>query len=183
MKSPCSLLCLGIFLSGAASLKPRALASDSVLLTEEDIGNFSAIAFGDETAVSFDDDPSVPCKVFPSDEAWPAAEEWAQLNETLGGALLQPKPAAAVCYQGPDFDLQQCQYLLTNASSTRFWLDDPLVSLTEWSQGRTCAVAMDPVGNCTRGGFPEYVVNVTTVKHIQAAVNFARNKNIRLVIK
>jgi FAD/FMN-containing dehydrogenase len=32
-------------------------------------------------------------------------------------------------------------------------------------------------------GFPEYVVNVSTAAQVQLAVNFARNLNIRLVIK
>lgn len=42
----------------------------------------------------------------------------------------------------------------------------------------------DPAsGNCTHGGFPVYTVNVSDVKHIQLAVNFARNANLRLVIK
>jgi hypothetical protein len=36
---------------------------------------------------------------------------------------------------------------------------------------------------CTLGGFPEYVVNVTSTAQVQLAVNFARNLNIRLVIK
>jgi hypothetical protein len=36
---------------------------------------------------------------------------------------------------------------------------------------------------CTLGGFPEYVVNVTSAAQVQLAVNFARNLNIRLVIK
>ncbi|KAI0165160.1 FAD-binding domain-containing protein [Hypoxylon sp. FL1284] len=183
MKPNTSLLCLGIILSKATALEPHVLASDSVLLTEEDIGDFSAIAFGDETAVFSDPAPDVSCKVFPDDDVWPSQEEWTRLNNTIDGVLLQPKPAAAVCYQGPDFDAEQCQFLLTNARSSHFWLDEPLVALSEWAQGRTCVLEMDPEGSCTRGGFPEYVVNATSVKHIQAAVNFARNKNIRLVIK
>lgn len=36
---------------------------------------------------------------------------------------------------------------------------------------------------CTLGGFPEYVGNVTSAAQVQLAVNFARNLNIRLVIK
>jgi hypothetical protein len=36
---------------------------------------------------------------------------------------------------------------------------------------------------CTLGGYPEYSVNVSTVAQIQLAVNFARNTNIRLVVK
>lgn len=36
---------------------------------------------------------------------------------------------------------------------------------------------------CTLGGFPEYAVNVSNVAQIQLAVNFARNTNVRLVVK
>lgn len=36
---------------------------------------------------------------------------------------------------------------------------------------------------CTTGGYPVYTVNVTNVAQIQLAVNFARERNIRLVIK
>jgi len=38
-------------------------------------------------------------------------------------------------------------------------------------------------GNCTHGGSPVYAVNVSSVTQIQLAVNFARNANLRLVIK
>ena len=33
------------------------------------------------------------------------------------------------------------------------------------------------------GGYSSYAVNVTTVAHIQLAVNFARNAGLRLVVK
>jgi len=36
---------------------------------------------------------------------------------------------------------------------------------------------------CELGGFPEYNVNASSVSQIQLAVNFARNTNLRLVIK
>lgn len=183
MKLNLSFIPLYVFLSGATAFKPRALDSDSIQLSQYDIGDFSAIDFGDETAVSTERARIDDCKVFPGDEAWPSEAEWARLNRTLDGALLKPKPSAAACYPGPDFDAQRCQFLLANASSSHFWLDEPLVSLTEWSQGATCPLSSDPQGNCTQGGFPEYVVNATSVKQVQAAVNFARNKNIRLVIK
>lgn len=42
----------------------------------------------------------------------------------------------------------------------------------------------DPAnGTCSWGGFPVYAVNVSNVGQIQLAVNFARNANLRLVIK
>ena len=36
---------------------------------------------------------------------------------------------------------------------------------------------------CEQGGYPTYAVNVSTVAQIQLAVNFARNANLRLVVK
>ncbi|KAI1175271.1 hypothetical protein F4777DRAFT_335651 [Nemania sp. FL0916] len=121
------------------------------------------------------------CKVFPGDAKWPADSEWARLNASMDGVLLKPKPAAAVCYPGPDYNQAQCQSIVSGTG--RFWLNDPLVELTQWTQGSSCVATLTPVGNCTRGGFPEYVVNATAPKHVQAAVNFARDNNIRLVIK
>jgi len=51
-------------------------------------------------------------------------------------------------------------------------------------QGKTCMAQNDTAGaECTLGGFPEYTVNVSTAAQVQLAVNFARNLNLRLVIK
>jgi hypothetical protein len=36
---------------------------------------------------------------------------------------------------------------------------------------------------CTLGGYPNYSVNVSSVAQIQLGLNFARNNNLRLVIK
>lgn len=126
---------------------------------------------------------SQECKVFPGDDKWPSASQWVQLNASINGVLLKPKPAASVCYPGPDHDQTQCQFLVSGTSSTRFWLNDPLTELAQWTQGSSCVATLTPVGNCTRGGFPEYVVNATAAKHVQAAVDFARNNNVRLIIK
>jgi len=156
---------------------------EATVLQDEDIVNFSSIAFGDRsTASPVYDGPE--CKASPGTAAWPSNAEWTRLNGTLGGALLQPNPPAAVCYDGPAKDATQCNFLLRNASSTRFYINDPLTVLATWPEGDTCFASANTAGlNCTHGGYPSYVVNVTTVKQIQAAVNFARNKNLRLVIK
>ncbi|KAI6782558.1 uncharacterized protein J7T54_003569 [Emericellopsis cladophorae] len=50
--------------------------------------------------------------------------------------------------------------------------------------GATCQPQNGALGEqCTLGGFPEYSVNVTSVAQIQLAVNFARMRNIRLVVR
>ncbi|KAI0021773.1 FAD binding domain-containing protein [Xylariomycetidae sp. FL0641] len=147
------------------------------------IGNFSDIAFGRASPSNGTYDGPA-CREHPGSAGWPTVAEWARLNVSLGGSLLKPVPPAAVCYAGPYEDEQQCDFLLQNASRSRFYLDDPLTVLTTWPEGDTCfATAQSDGLNCTQGGFPVYVVNATSVKHIQIAVNFARSRNLRLVIK
>jgi hypothetical protein len=55
--------------------------------------------------------------------------------------------------------------------------------MSQWASGMTCVPTKNPDSTCIQGGFPVYTVNATTVRHVQMAVNFARNKNIRLVVK
>lgn len=178
--SACSLVLLGLVVGlGTCHNFPF----EGVQLQETDIGDFSAINFGDADAAS-KGSPEPRCKAFPGEPSWPRPEEWSRLNASLGGALLKPLPPGAVCFLGPNYDSGKCDYLLNNASSGRFYINDPLSLMTQWPQGQTCVPTANPTnGTCTQGGFPEYVVNVTTVKQVQLAVNFARNKNIRLVIK
>src|SRR5438128_1425724 len=64
-----------------------------------------------------------------------------------------------------------------------FRVDHPSSASFPLFEGRTCVLVNAPSGNCTVGGYPTYVVNITTVKQIQLAVNFARSANLRLVIK
>ncbi|KAI0009197.1 FAD-binding domain-containing protein [Xylariaceae sp. FL0662B] len=156
---------------------------ESEQLTDADIGNFSAIAFGDKSTANRAYDETA-CKAYPGTAGWPLDSEWAQVNSSLEGALLKPVPAAAVCYDGPFKDEAQCNFLLRNTSTSRFYIDNPLTVLNEWPEGNTCYATQQAQGlTCTQGGFPVYVVHATTVKQIQIAVNFARNKNLRLTIK
>jgi hypothetical protein len=173
LSSICSLL------AGAA----QGLNSpfESAQLSSSDIGDFSAVDFGDRRHPNRH---HAECRAFPGSEDWPSEHEWSRLNYTMDGALLKPTPVGEACYPGPLYDEKRCRYLLSPvAKNSHFYIDDPLTTLTQWTEGGTCMASLKPQGNCTQGGFPVYVANVTTVKQVQAAVNFARNKNIRLVIK
>ncbi|KAK5659389.1 hypothetical protein OQA88_1482 [Cercophora sp. LCS_1] len=170
-------LLVAAFLAGAAQ---GALEFESVQLDPHDVKAFPPVAFA-----KGEGKPSkAKCKAWPGTEDWPSDFEWRLFNASLDGALLKPTPPAAACYRGhPDFNTAKCSFLLNNATQNDFYINDPLTILTQWTQGETCLPALNATGSCTQGGFPVYVVNATTVKHVQAAVNFARNKNIRLVIK
>lgn len=156
---------------------------EEIPLTEDQIADsgLEALAFGDASSAG----PLPDCKATPGSDAWPADEEWEKLGEFLGeGALLRPAPPAAVCYEDHELhDEEACRDIRLNAGSSRFFIDDPVTVLTSWPQGDSCPLNPRENQTCTQGGFPEYVVNVTEVWQIQAAVNFARNHDLRLVIK
>lgn len=40
------------------------------------------------------------CKAIPGDHTWPSQQVWNQLNDTIGGRLIQTVPQAAVCRPG-----------------------------------------------------------------------------------
>ena len=167
----------GIVIRGALAIN---FPYEAIKLTEDDIDKFPALNF----AVANSEPAEGPkCKSLPGSPDWPIEAEWSQFNDSLEGALLKPSLQASSCYPGPTFDSAKCNFVISPPGNTRFFLDDAATTLTQWPAGDTCVASRDPQGDCTQGGFPTYVVNVTTVKHVQAGVNFARNKNVRLVIK
>ncbi|CAI9632887.1 unnamed protein product [Alternaria burnsii] len=126
------------------------------------------------------------CKVYPDDPQWPSDEAWSQLNKVTGDRVINaPTPLAAVCYPGDDYNAAKCsEYTVAAWQKSYIHMIDPIEIMSPVAQGMTCTppVLFDSHG-CTRGGFPMYVVNATEPKHVQAAVNFARNTGVRLVIK
>ena len=64
-------------------------------------------------------------------------------------------------------------------------MEHPTSVMWPLSQGCSCLPTTNSSSSatCSLGGYPEYAVEATTVAQVQLAVNFARNNNIRLVIK
>ncbi|KAI2464048.1 FAD-binding domain-containing protein [Annulohypoxylon bovei var. microspora] len=179
-----TLLALNLF-ALSVGVKCANFAFEEDQLTEADFGDFSAIAFGNASVVDSLDYDEPDCREYPGSDNWPLEEEWSRLNGSLGGALIKGVPPAAVCYDGPYKDADACTFLVRNSSMNRFYIDNPVTVLSEWGEGDTCHATLQPQSgeNCTQGAFPAFVINATTVRQIQIGVNFARNRNLRLVIK
>jgi hypothetical protein len=172
---------------------------ESIQLTELDVAEEPDLAFGEGTGGSI-----FSCKSYPGYEGWPSSMQWSALNVSLGGTLLKGIPPAAACYQGEYKDAAKCAnvrrrqsdalFVYVRAATTLFRLlicclskEDPLIPFGQWALANPCPVpaasATPPLSDCNLTSFPAYVVNATTVKDVQIAVNFARNHNIRLTIK
>ena len=105
----------------------------------------------------------------PSDAAWPSQSAWKQLNEAIGGNLIPVEFPLSVLKTDPSGDA--AKLLLENIRNPYYVGDQP--GLTE-TLGWVDAWASKP---------SVYAVAARNAQDIAAAVNFARDNNLRLVVK
>ncbi|KAK4201319.1 hypothetical protein QBC40DRAFT_324883, partial [Triangularia verruculosa] len=122
------------------------------------------------------------CKAVPGTSDWPSPASWRRLNESLSGRLLQPPPPGAVCHPGqPTYDTAECPRLLDNWSKLDYHHTDPVS--TYWNNWNNDTCLPYQGYPCSGQGYPLFVVNATTARHVQLGVQFAKEHNIRLVVK
>ncbi|KAL4969926.1 FAD-binding oxidoreductase [Aspergillus stella-maris] len=167
-------------------------AGEAVQLTDDDLASIqnksiaNLFQFSNESATaSALKTTQHSCKLMPGDDGWPSEVAWEVFNLLVGGSLIKPAPLAAVCYPDwPEYDADACSTITTDWITSDVHMNDPTSIMLPLYEGRTCmAPGYNYTSTCEQGGYPTYVVNVTTVAQIQLAVNLARNMNLRLVVK
>ncbi|KAL0932766.1 isoamyl alcohol oxidase [Colletotrichum truncatum] len=127
------------------------------------------------------------CKCSPADDCWPKLNAWNKLNTTVGGNLVKHIPPAAVCYNEfrgiPTYDAAKCAEATSKWTDERWQISQPASQLWTWGSNNTCELTQDPTRTCTLGNYPEYVIIAKTKQHVKAGVDFARSRNLRLVIR
>ncbi|KAL7624629.1 hypothetical protein AAE478_006198 [Parahypoxylon ruwenzoriense] len=126
------------------------------------------------------------CKTYPGDKSWPPRPAWGLLRILLGGSLIEGVPAAAPCYPDwPQYNEDKCASITSQWQTPQYQLSQPLGIQYYAFEGVSCLPpSLTRAGaKCTLGGMPSYVVRATNVAQIQLAVNFARNLNLRLIVK
>lgn len=122
------------------------------------------------------------CKAFPDTDSWPTQAEWDSLWSQVDGRLLTPLPPASACHaEWPDYDPAYCRVLRSQWGTSQFHANDPISSL--WQNYNNYSCMPEVAAPCTWTGYPIYVVNATETAHVKAAVDFAREKNVRLNVK
>ena len=110
-----------------------------------------------------------PSRIRPGDPAWPLLAEWQQLSKDVGGRLFKVRSPLAVCIEAPSG--AACAEIFKELKNPYYLGDE--VGLTQ-SLGWVGAWTSRP---------SVYAVAVETTADIVAAVNFAREHNLRLVVK
>jgi FAD/FMN-containing dehydrogenase len=108
-------------------------------------------------------------RIRPGDPAWPSEASWDRLSREVGGRLVKVQSPLAACLEAPSSP--RCAQVL-KALKNPYYLGDE-VGLTQ-SLGWVDAWTFRPSA---------YAVAVQTTEDVVAAVNFARENNLRLVVK
>jgi FAD/FMN-containing dehydrogenase len=105
----------------------------------------------------------------PSDPRWPSADAWETLNRAVGGRLTKVETPLSVC--GGPSDAQACTDLFKELKNPYFIRDQVGVTQTlGWVDGWTFKPSA-------------YAVAARQTSDVIAAVNFARDNNLRLVVR
>ena len=104
----------------------------------------------------------------PSDPMWPKSQQWEALRGQLDGELTKVTSPLAACAKP---DSQPCQGLIKDLQNPYFLGDQPgATQIWGWANAWTSTPSA-------------YAVSAKTARDVALAVNFARKKNIRLVVK
>jgi FAD/FMN-containing dehydrogenase len=108
-------------------------------------------------------------RVRPSDPSWPAAAAWEKLKNDVGGNLIKVKSPLAACISAPDG--KSCDDVFKLMKNPYYIADQPgLTQTSGWADAWTSTPSA-------------YAVAARTTADVVAGVNFARENNLRLVVK
>src|SRR5277367_1182183 len=108
-------------------------------------------------------------RVRPGDPRWPSSSEWAGLRQRLEGQLIAVQSPLDACRADPDGDA--CRALFKELKNPYFISVSPALTQTcGWVDAWNAQPSV-------------YAVAARKTAHVVAAVNFVREKNLRLVVK
>ena len=108
-------------------------------------------------------------RVRPSDAEWPSEESWSRLSRLVEGRLIKVKSPLSICREAPDSS--SCGDVFKALRNPYYIGDHPgLTQTSGWVDGWTSQPSA-------------YAVVARKTNDVVAAVNFARERKLRLVVK
>jgi FAD/FMN-containing dehydrogenase len=110
-----------------------------------------------------------PSRVRPGDAAWPSEASWGRLRQQTGGRLMLVQSPLGACRVAPTSPT--CRNVIRQLKNPYYIGDEPgLTQTSGWVDAWTSQPSV-------------YVVAAETAADVAAAVNFARDNNLRLVVR
>lgn len=115
------------------------------------------------------DDKKGASRVRPGDAEWPSEEGWSRLGRLVGGRLVKVESPLSICREKPDSP--SCREVFKALRNPYYIGDHPgLTQTSGWVDGWTSQPSV-------------YAVVARKAEDVIAAVNFARENKLRLVVK
>lgn len=102
----------------------------------------------------------------------------------MSGKLIRDHPPAISCYPGPLESAQQCAYVNAHWSDSLFRSSQPAGYV--YPTDETCPPVQPSAnnnGSCVLGPAPVYTINATEPEQLATGIGFAKENNLRLVIR
>ncbi|KAB5515482.1 hypothetical protein GE09DRAFT_1159764 [Coniochaeta sp. 2T2.1] len=125
---------------------------------------------------------SCNCKCFPGDDCWPTTQQWESLNQTVNGRLIATVPLAQHCHE-PNFNDAACQRLRSSWQIADIHQDDSASVMAPFFANQSCDPFTPASQPCELGNYVRYAVDVRSTEDVATTVKFARQHNIRFVIR
>ncbi|KAI0758134.1 FAD/FMN-containing isoamyl alcohol oxidase MreA [Fomes fomentarius] len=122
------------------------------------------------------------CRCFPGDTCWPTLSEWDRLNETLDGKLVATVPLAAPCHD-PIHNTTRCQVLRDSWQWPQEHYESSSSVMAPFFANQSCDPFTPEHSPCLLGNYVRYAINVSSAQDVATGIRFAKERNIRLVIR
>lgn len=122
------------------------------------------------------------CRCFPGDACWPAPAVWDSFNETVGGRLIATVPLATPCHSLA-FNQAECDTVKQAWTLPTTHTETSSSIMAPWFANQSCEAFLPPTSQCVIGAYVQYAVDAREASDYQATISFAKEHNIRLVIR
>ncbi|PWI70220.1 FAD binding domain-containing protein [Purpureocillium lilacinum] len=129
------------------------------------------------------DTSSVPpsCRCLPGDACWPSDGTWTQFNATVGGRLVATVPIGSPCHD-PTYDAAACAALQASWKNPLTHIPSSSSVMQTYFANQSCDPFTDRSKPCVLGNYVSYAVKVKCTADVAAALRFAKEHNIRIVV-
>lgn len=187
--SPCSQVSYSLLECSQCS--PRANAQVARLsILSQSIPALTRISSHPLSSQPQSGNPETNSQQTPESTCWPSTPKWTSLNASVDGQLIHNHPIAKPCYPGPDYDASLCQHISEQWTDSIFRESQPVGytyplanACPPVSGARAGAGAISKATSCNLGNAPVYTINATKADHVAEGIRFAKENNVRLVVK
>ena len=118
----------------------------------------------------------------PGDDAWPSARDWDRFNATVGNRLVASEPIGSPCHD-PTYDEAACVALQQAWTNPLTHIPSSSSIMQPSFANQSCDPFTDRSKPCTLGNYVSYSVKVSGADDVTKTLRFAKDRNIRVVIR